>query len=178
MGINPLLLVQRLTQSFNENDISSRLHHDALFYALSLLARYPLTGVGLGNFGAFFSGEVDAYYPNMMSHSAPLSYLAESGLLGGGAFLAVVGVILWRPWRALRNPALRRERPELHAILVGLLGALVAIDVANLFYDYYLRTFIWVVSGLALAAVRLVQRGEESGGAAGAVAATPPGAEA
>jgi hypothetical protein len=171
MGIDPLLLVQRLAQSFNENDVSSRVHHDVFLYGLSLLARYPLTGVGLGNFGVHYSAEVDAYYPNMMSHSSPLSYFAESGLLGGCAFLAVTGVVLWRPWRALRNPSLRRTRPELHACVVGLLGAMVAIDVANLFYDYYLRTFIWVLSGLALAAARLAEEPDVLDGAANAVAA-------
>jgi O-antigen ligase len=173
MGINPLLLVQRLTETFSASDASTRIHHDVFFYGLSLLARYPLTGVGLGNFGAYYGPEVNAYYPNMMSHSAPVSYFAESGLLGGGAFLAVLGVVLWRPWRALRNPSLRRQRPELHAFLVGLLGAVVAIDVANLFYDYYLRTFIWVVSGLALAAARLAERPDVPDGATASEAAMP-----
>lgn len=155
MGIDPRLLVQRLTESFNENDRSSGVHRDVFLYGLSLLARYPLTGVGLGNFGVHFDSEVNVYVNNMMAHNAVLSYFAESGLLGGCAFLAVVGAVLRRPWRALRNPSLRRERPELYASLVGLFGALVAINVSNLFYDYYLRTFVWVVSGLALAAARL-----------------------
>lgn len=173
LGINPLLLAQRLAQSFNENDISSRVHRDVLFYGFSLLARYPLTGVGLGNFGAHYGSEVSVYYPNMMAHNAPLSYFAESGLLGGCAFLAVLGVILWRPWRALQSTSLRRERPELRACLVGLLGALVAINVSNLFYDYYLRTFVWVVSGLALAAAGLAERPDVSAGAtSGALATT------
>jgi O-antigen ligase len=173
MGIDPLLLVERLAQSFDENDISSRLHHGVFLYGLSLLARYPLTGVGLGNFGVHYGSEVNVYYPNMMAHNAPLSYFAESGLLGGCAFLAVLGVILWRPWRALQSPSLRRERPELRACLVGLLGALVAINVSNLFYDYYLRTFIWVVSGLALVAARLAEHPGVSGGSTSGDIATP-----
>ncbi len=173
MGISPLLLVQRLTETFSGSDGSARVHHDVFLYGLNLLARYPLTGVGLGNFGAFYGPEVNAYYPNMMSHSAPLSYFAESGLLGGFAFLAILGVVLWRPWRALRDPSLRRQRPELHAILVGLLGAVVAIDVANLFYDYYLRTFVWVVSGLALAAARLAERPAGPDGATADEVAAP-----
>ena len=176
MGIDPLLLVQRLAQSFNENDVSSHVHHDVFLYGLSLLARYPLTGVGLGNFGTHFGSEVDVYNPNMMSHNALLSYLAESGLLGGCAFLAIMGVVLWRPWRALQIQSLRRERPELHACLVGLLGAVVAIDVANLFYDYYLRTFIWVLSGLALAAVRLAEQPDVPDGARTGSVAAPTGA--
>jgi O-antigen ligase len=155
MGINPLLLVQRLSQSLDSDDRSSYVHHEVMRYGFELLGRFPLTGAGLGNFGPWYGAEMDAYFPNMMSHSAPLTYLSESGLIGGGAFLALCGYVIWRPLRALRDPRLRREQPELRAWILGLLAAVVAMDIANLFYDYYLRTFIWVVSGLAIAAARL-----------------------
>ena len=45
--------------------------------------------------------------------------------------------------------------PRLYAITAGLFGALVALFVSNLFYDYLLRDFVWVICGLAVAASRL-----------------------
>lgn len=155
--MNPVILVQRLMQSFDENDVSSRVHHEVFVFGLDLLRRFPLTGAGLGNFGAFYSREADANFPNMMSHSAPISYLSETGLVGGALFVALVLVIAWRPWRALRRPEVCAGRPGLRAALAGLLGAVVAMNVANFFYDYYLRTFIWVIAALAIAAARVAE---------------------
>jgi O-antigen ligase len=148
--IDPAILFQRLGASFDTGDLSNRTHRDVFFYGLQLLARHPLTGVGLGNFGRFYGTEIDAYSPNMMTHCAPMTYFAESGLAGGCAFLALIGWVAWRAWSVVRDRALRARDPELHAFATALLAAVVAMDVANLFYDYYLRTFVWVISGLAV----------------------------
>jgi len=158
IGINPLLMVERLTTTFAMNDLSSRTHYDAALYAFRLFARFPLTGAGFNNFGFFYGGEVDAHYPNMMAHSAPLSFFCEGGILAGVTFLALTGLVLWRPWKVARNPRLRLEQPEQFAWVVGLIGAMVSLDVANIFYDYYMRTFIWVMSALAIVAARLWER--------------------
>ncbi len=158
VGIDPVLLFLRLGQSFDTGDLSSRIHRDVFFYGLSLLARYPITGVGLGNFGAHYGSEMDTFSPNMNSHNAVINYFAESGLLGGLLFLSLVFAIARRPWRALRDPRFRRAAPELHAWTVGLFAALISLYVANIFYDYYLRTFVCVFSALALAAARLWER--------------------
>jgi len=155
IGVNPLLVVTRLVGSAADSDVSGRTHLSVFTYGLSLLGRFPITGVGLRNFGYFYGSEIDANYPNMMSHNAVLSYFAESGLLGGCAFLALLFAIGRRPWRAVRDRSLRRERPYLYAALTGLTGSLVALFVTNLFYDYSLRTFVWVLCGLAVAAARL-----------------------
>jgi hypothetical protein len=148
--IDPMILLQRLGGSFDTSDLSNRTHRDVFFFGLQLFARYPLTGVGLGNFGQFYGPEVDAHAVNMMTHCAPLTYFAESGLAGGIAFLALIGSVAWRAWTVVRDRALRARDPELHALATALLAAVIALDVANLFYDYYLRTFVWVISGLAV----------------------------
>ena len=49
---------------------------------------------------------------------------------------------------------------------MALLASLVALLVANLFYDYLLRTFVWVIVGLAMCSVRLAARDREPRGAA------------
>jgi O-antigen ligase len=164
-GINPVLLAVRLGQTFEAGDLSSRTHLLVGQYALDLLRRFPFTGVGLRNFGAYYGAEVDAYGANMMAHNAWLDFSAETGLFGGLAFTALTVAVLRRPWKQIRHNAPLRDRdPERHAALVGLFAAMVALDVANVFYDYYLRTFIWVFAGLAVAAAR-VPEDEKAAGA-------------
>lgn len=162
VGIDPVLLFLRLGQSFDAGDMSSRIHRDVFFYGLALLGRFPITGAGLGNFGAYYNSERDAFSINMNSHNAAINFFAESGLLGGLLFLCLVIAIARRPWRALRDPRLRLEAPELHAWTVGLFAALISIYVASIFYDHYLRTFVCVFSALALAAARLWERERSS----------------
>ena len=152
--IDPMILVQRMSGSFDTGDLSNRTHLDVFLYGLRLLARHPLTGVGLGNFGEFYGTEVDAYSRSMMTHCAPMTYFAESGLPGGLAFIALQGWVVSRAWGVMRSLGLRARDPELHALATGLLSAVVAIAIANLFYDYYLRTFVWVISGLAVSLPR------------------------
>jgi Flp pilus assembly protein TadB len=97
----------------------------------------------------------------MMSHSAPLSAFAESGLPGGIAFLLVWVHVL----RRIR-PRPGTGDPETSTLRVALYAGVVALLVANVFYDYLLRTFVWVLVGLALCAARLRTPDAESRGAA------------
>jgi hypothetical protein len=156
VGVDPTLLATRFAGIGDVTDTSNRQHLEVFFYGLQLVARYPLTGVGLGNFGLFYGSERDAWFANMMSHSAPLSAFAESGLPGGTAFLLVW---FWVLRRIGRKPvAGDRQANTLH---VALLASVVALLVANLFYDYLLRTFVWVVVGLAVCAARLTTPARE-----------------
>jgi hypothetical protein len=156
VGVDPTLLATRFAGIGDVTDTSNRQHLEVFFYGLQLVARYPLTGVGLGNFGLFYGSERDAWFANMMSHSAPLSAFAESGLPGGIAFLLVWFCVLRRIGR--KPVAGDRQANTLH---VALLASVVALLVANLFYDYLLRTFVWVVVGLAVCAARLTTPARE-----------------
>jgi O-antigen ligase len=151
LGADPTLLLTRLAGVGDTNDGSNRQHLDAFLYGLQLLARYPLTGVGLGNFGLYYGAEWDAFYPKMMSHNAPLTYFAESGIPGGLAFVGVWWLVLRRSWKG-EPPAADATARTLRLALVASLAALL---VANLFYDYIARTFVWVIAGLAVCAARL-----------------------
>lgn len=157
-GVNPGLLASRVATTFDPGDFSSSAHRTVAIHALSLFARFPVTGIGLANYGYYYGSEVDARGMTMMAHNAILSYFAEAGLLGGVAFLALCFTLLRRPWRALHRPGAGTARPALHAATSGLLGAVVALLVSNLTYDFSLRTFVWVYAGLALAASRLLER--------------------
>lgn len=157
LGINPLVLFGRLSASLDLADYSNRTHFQVGNYALELFARFPLTGVGLRNFGFYYANEIDPYFPNMIAHNAVLGYLAETGLFGGLAFITLLIVILRTTWRTVATPGLRQTHPELYAWCVGLFGSVVALQVSNLFYDFYLRSFTWVLSGLAIATAQLVR---------------------
>ena len=161
MGVDPTLLVTRFTGIVDTADTSNRQHLEVFVYGLQLIARYPLTGVGLGNFGMFYGAERDAWFANMMSHCAPLSAFAESGVPGGVAFLMVWFYIVRRIAR--RSATIT---PQAENLRVALLASLVALLVANLFYDYILRTFVWVVVGLAVCTARLIAPAREPRGAA------------
>lgn len=162
LGVDPTLLMTRFAGTADASDTSNRQHLEVFKYGLQLVARYPFTGVGLGNFGMFYGAEQDAWYANMMSHCAPLSAFAESGVPGGLAFLAFWGYILRRLWRSRG----RAGEASANTLRVALLASLVALLVANLFYDYLLRTFVWVLVGLAMCAVRLDTPGRGTRGAA------------
>ena len=152
LGVDSTLLLSRFASISDTSDTSNRLHLGVFLYGLQLVARYPLTGVGLGNFGLFYGAEQDAFYAKMMSHSAPLSYFAESGIPGGVAFITLWVLLLRRTWRPEPAPTDGAAR----AARLALFASLVALLAANLFYDYITRTFVWVIAGLGVCAARLV----------------------
>lgn len=156
LGADPTLLWTRFAGTADTNDSSNRQHFTLFVYAFELVSRFPFFGVGLGNFGTFYGAEQEPVFTKMMTHCAPLTYFAESGVPGGIAFLAV-----W--WGVVQR--LRRFRPPAgddwaRTLRIGLLGAVAALLLANVFYDYILRTFIWVVAAFAVCVPRLYERRE------------------
>jgi O-antigen ligase len=147
---DPTLLVARLAGTGDTSDLSNRQHLDVFVYGLELIRRFPLFGVGLGNFGLYYGPERDAYFVKMMTHCAPLTYFAETGIPGGLAFCAVWAFVVER---------VRRTRPatgdsEGRTLRVALLASIVALLLANLFYDYITRTFVWVIAALGVCVAR------------------------
>jgi hypothetical protein len=147
---DPGLLLTRFAGTADTNDSSNRQHLDVFLYGLELLARFPLFGAGLGNFGLYYAPERDAFFSKMMTHCAPMTYFAESGIPGGVAFCAV----WWHITRRVAGTRPARSDAEGRALRIALLSAVVAILVANLFYDYILRTFVWVLAALAVSVAR------------------------
>jgi hypothetical protein len=155
VDVNPLVLFGRISSSIGGEEYSARVHKDLLSFGLDLLRRHPLTGVGLRNFGEYYAREIDPRMVTMMAHNAYLTYFTESGLLGGSVFLGLLSVIGRRVWSSLQLPELLARHPMRHAALAGLSGSLVALAVCNVFYDFSLRTFVWVFCGLAYGLARL-----------------------
>lgn len=105
----------------------------------------PLLGVGAGTLPkALKDGWPDFAYDYQPAHFALLTVAAETGIVGGmmyGALIVVPFVLLW--WR----------RRELTPELIAASGALLAVTVIGLF-DYYTwslapgRIWFWLVLGL------------------------------
>lgn len=68
-------------------------------YSLQAWRAQPLTGVGAAGFVQWAARTIPERYPFQPVHSLPLLVLAETGLLGGAAMLALVAAVAWRVWR-------------------------------------------------------------------------------
>jgi len=64
---------------------------------LRMFQRYPITGVGIGNFGHYRSRHDDG--SDLQAHSIPAQLLGETGLLGASAFV----YFLWTLYKATRQ---------------------------------------------------------------------------
>jgi O-antigen ligase len=113
-----------------------------------MAARRPLTGVGIGNFGASAVALNPGLVPEAGWYGAFSGWLGEFGIPGLLVFLTLVVVLL----RTLRRAyvADSEGRPELLGFLAGSVGILVQY----LFSGYWrLDPFTWAFFGLAMAGV-------------------------
>jgi O-antigen ligase len=58
-----------------------------------MVQKYPLTGVGMGNFIPYRVAQLDGI--GLLAHNLPGQVLGEAGLVGFGAFFLMVGVMCW-----------------------------------------------------------------------------------
>ena len=125
---------------------------------LRMIADFPATGVGLGNFQEVFEAE---YNPDLNAdsrrgvhaHNLWLQQFAELGVLGGVFYLVLWVTIVGICWRSAR------ERPAF--VSVGLLLSVVAILGSNVTTNVFfltggasgrLQSLTWMVFGLVAAA--------------------------
>lgn len=117
--------------------------------ALKLIAQFPVFGVG---FGA--APNVDSY---LGVSNVYLLIAEEMGLLGLGAFLAVMWAFF-----AYVIPRLNRiANPAMSGVLLGLTAALVGAMVAGILDHYFFNlqfphsvTLFWLIMGLAVVVVQ------------------------
>jgi O-antigen ligase len=130
--------------------------------ALGVFRDHPVLGVGPGQFFSRYSAQygnaLDLRFleQNRRAHNLYLEIAADTGLLGLGAFLAIVLTTLV----SLRSLAVRcRARsPGLASLGDGLLVALIAYLASGLFLQLAYQRYFWFLVALANAAVWMLGR--------------------
>jgi O-antigen ligase len=118
--------------------------------ALSLIARYPVLGIGFGT-----SPTIDLY---LGVSNVYLLIAEETGLLGLTAYLLTLATLFQQGMRRLANC----RDPRLQPLLAGLLAALSAACTAGMLDHYFfnlvfphMSALFWLLAGLVMVIVRL-----------------------
>ena len=148
--------------------------------ALRMWEMSPWLGVGPGNYAAVYPQVRLARWEDPLghAHNTYLNVLAENGLIGIFAYLALwAGVVVWLVCMRRRILARRQENPDSQvsagsahaaaypspewnaAVLLGVLGVVVHLSVHHLFDNLfvqgiYLHIGLWLGSAVALAGRR------------------------
>lgn len=138
--------------------------------ALYTFADHPLVGVGPGvyfrDYSRRYANKLGLRYLDSQrrAHSLYLELLADAGLIGLGAFLAVVGVALGGLRRVARG--WRARQPELALVAEGLFFALLAYMAAGLFLQLSYQRYFWLLVALASSTIWVAGRMPEGSGPA------------
>ena len=151
------LAIELAPASGNPNVGSRRMDYWAA--SLEMLARYPLTGVGIGNFGAGAVALNPALHLNAGSYGVFWGMIGEFGVVGLLLYLYFVWMFASSSLRAYRR--FGHTNPE----LVGFFAGFVGVMVQYLSSGYgRMDVFVWAFIGLGMVACRLSeverQRGE------------------
>ena len=107
----------------------------------------PLTGVGIGNFGEaygkFFRPGLEYYN----AHSAFLTILSETGLIGFIVYISFYIFVLRQIWKFFKkNSGYNKE-----VVGLGFLASFLGLMTANIFYQNFTFQFFYVFLGLGFA---------------------------
>ena len=111
-----------------------------------MIKAHPIKGVGIGNFGKFYSIYImpGANQTNF-SHNSYLQLWAETGILGLGAFLWIVFTFFRIGFRGLENSGVK-------GIQIGSISAGIAFLTHNIIdYDFFVPEVAfhwWIILGL------------------------------
>lgn len=127
-------------------------------YLLGLAREYPVLGVGYGNYPLY---QIDRFGGGIAgAYGLYFQALVETGLLGLGALLAIIGVYYVTMWRALR----RARETEWAPWLVGYIAAFTGLMIQYFTFGDRMSEYVWVFLGLSMALVNIVERESEAAG--------------
>ncbi len=135
------------TQNYETSTDSSRVAFAK--GAVETFKKYPLTGVGVGNFEEYFITEIDSSYGAAHTHSAYLTFLAETGIIGFVANVAWMVLVIWFSVKALLSIQKENDTQK-YVLMAGLTAGYIAITIGNIFYGYYPLYWIWLYTGLVV----------------------------
>jgi hypothetical protein len=127
-------------------------HQEMRINAVKVFLQHPVFGVGLGNLGV-----VTGQGPGISSaHATGFNFLAEGGLMGIFVLLLFMSAFLL----SIRRTFLRhRQDQDLRPYLMGLYGSVFLLMLNNtVLYDTLFNDYSWVLLGLNLAAVRVLDK--------------------
>ncbi len=121
---------------------------------LRMFSAHPWLGVGIGNFGAVYPNyALPHWYVSLgHAHNAFINFLAETGVIGFGAFLAFWLGVGREAWRGAR-----RRRGYTAALALGLLGTWSYLTVHNQFdnlFVQHLQLQLALLLGVLMAFIR------------------------
>jgi tetratricopeptide (TPR) repeat protein/O-antigen ligase len=93
--------------------------------AVEIMADYPLTGVGPGQYGRAFREYRTPFLARdklASAHNAPLNTAAESGLLGLAVSAWLAGALVWAAFRTWQNQNTPGRKLRVEATIAGLAG--------------------------------------------------------
>ena len=130
--------------------------------AVNVFLDYPILGVGPGMYSPFYSRDyanelgLRHFTTNRRAHNLYVETAAETGVVGLGAFLAIIGTTLFQLWRARRRWLDRR--PELASWATGFGLAIMAYMTTAVFLHLSYQRYFWLLIALANAAIVILLR--------------------
>lgn len=147
-------------------DASMRGRLTEMLAALNVFTDHPLLGVGPGQYMPFYSVEYQQD-PSIKfrdirkvrrAHTLYFEFGAETGAMGLGLFLAIVGLLLRDLWRERRRWA--EERPELANAATAFWLAILGYLGTGVFLQLSYERYYWFLLALAGAGLHIM-RGED-----------------
>jgi putative inorganic carbon (HCO3(-)) transporter len=122
--------------------------------AWNMFDDHPWLGVGIGNYAVVYPAYALPRWDDPLGHAHNyyLNVLAESGIVGMGAYLVLWGAIFWTSWRAVRS-----TRGWTQGLAAGAFGVLVALSIHNLFDNLFVHSMQMQV-GITLGMIQLTWR--------------------
>lgn len=144
--------IDKLQAGFTNQDVETQMRFGEYKDALTLISRHPVIGAG-------FSGtpEIDLYFGVANTY---LTIASHAGFVGLAAYLIMMGSVFVYSFAHYRCI---QAYPALTDVWLGLAAAVVGVLVGGIFDHFYFKidqfhatmTFVWIILGLLLAAVRL-----------------------
>lgn len=126
-----------------------------------IFASHPLLGVGIGNYAVAYPAFHPRgwYAPLAHAHNYYINIAAEAGIVGLTAYVLLVGSALWYSYAANRQVRTGMRR----AVVLGVVGALAATSIHNLFdvlYVHGMAAFLGLLVAMVPVAMRLDSRSD------------------
>ncbi|MFM5953753.1 MAG: glycosyltransferase [Novosphingobium sp.] len=164
-----------LTQLTEQSDDGSNGAEDSSFRQRRILMTvawrefldHPLTGVGAGNYTEHFDGYADAIGSTQRSfdkfnlqhfpHSLPLEILAETGLAGMAAFVAIIAAAMFAARSAYRAFLRGDDRHSANLVFSVALGIIAFLTTSVFLHGAYIQ-YLWLLIAFVATARQIALR--------------------